>query len=138
MSHYTVKITFITDRQRTCGKGMLSLACVCSRWCVYPWSHVPFGDGMSGPGSLPGMVCLIPGPFQGVGIPGEGGVVNQVGGFTWKVHPLQGTLPVPPCSGHHRSRRYASCCDAFLFIMHFSNSTEMGRRLSSETLTICE
>ena len=80
--------------QRICMKGMLSLARVYSRWCVYPWS-------------LPVVVCLVPGPFQGVGIPG-GGMVYQGGAYTWKVHPLEGTLPVQASSGHHRSRRYAS------------------------------
>ena len=42
-------------------------------WSGYAWSQVPFGGGYawSKVPSWGGLVCLVPSPFQGVGIPGR-------------------------------------------------------------------
>ena len=54
----------------------------------YAWSQVPSG-----------WVCLVTGPFRGA----------------YQVHPLEGTCPGLTSSCGHRSSRYASYWNAFLF-----------------------
>ena len=64
----------ITARQRSYGKVMFSQACVCSWW---------------------GCVCLVPGPFQGVGMSGSRFLLEDwvclVHPLHWNVHLQEGT-----------------------------------------------
>ena len=61
---------------------------------------------MPGPRSLRGGVCLVPDPFQRVGMSG-----TPPEGTPLKVHPLEGTphwkvhtLVLMPCGGHRSGR----------------------------------
>ena len=79
MKRILIELNDVTARQRSCGKVMFSLACVCLRG--YLWSQIPSWS-------------LVPYPFRGlVGYPGGEGTGHT---HPWERHGTTDMLSPPP------------------------------------------